>query len=64
MIAIKLYGRQTSKYNYLKMKILDTSKKASLDLKIDEINSLDTIVKDKNTIDPSNQNLWSREHYV
>ena len=47
MIHLTMYGQQTSAYEYIKMVLLESTKKAQIDLKITEVNDWAEIVRQK-----------------
>ena len=47
MIEVTMYGQHTSAYEYIKMMLLQNTKKANVDLKITEINDWMEIVRQK-----------------
>ena len=47
MIELTMYGQQTSVYEYVKMMLLQNTKKAKIDLRLKEVNDWTEIVKEK-----------------
>jgi len=53
MNAIKLYGQQTSSFEYIKMMLNRFAKKANLDLQIEEIKSTEVLIQENITSVPA-----------
>ena len=47
MVNLKLYGKPSSVYEYVKMMMIKQAEKAELELDIEEINDLDTLIKEE-----------------